>query len=358
MSLLLSPFTTHTVTLRNRIVMSPMCQYSANDGFANDWHLVHLGSRAVGGTALIIQEATAVSPEGRISPDDLGIWKDEHIPMLARIVDFVHSQGARIGIQLAHAGRKAGTSVPFKGYKVLGFEEGGWQGWAPSAIAYSEESHTPREMSKEDIEKVKADFRAGARRAVQAGYDIIEIHAAHGYLIHEFYSPISNHRTDEYGGNFEGRIRFLLEVVEEVKQELSDKQALWVRISAVDYLEGGWTIEDSVALAKHLKAAGVHLIDVSTGSIAPGEVFKPFPGYQVHFAEQIRKEADIPVGAVGLILSPEQAEEILQAGQADLILLGRELLRNPHFALQAAQQLDGANIYPPQYLRGFYAKKN
>lgn len=357
MSLLFSPFRTGNVVLKNRIVMSPMCQYSSEDGFANDWHLVHLGSRAVGGTGLLIQEATAVSPEGRISPDDLGIWKDAHIEKLQQIVTFVHGQDAHIGIQLAHAGRKAGTNAPWKGHRVLDFDEGGWQGWAPYAIGFSAESHTPRAMSEEDIQQVISDFAQAARRAVLAGYDVVEIHAAHGYLIHEFLSPISNKRTDTYGGSFDNRIRFLKEIVQAVQGQLSDQNALWVRISAVDYLPGGWTLDESIALAKELKTLGVHLIDTSSGAIAPGERILAKPNYQVDFASQIRKEAGIAVGAVGLILSAEQAEEILESEQADLILLGRELLRQPHFALHAAQKLDETNIYPNQYLRAFYAKR-
>lgn len=357
MSLLFSPIKIGNTTLKNRIVMSPMCQYSSVDGFANDWHLVHLGSRAVGGAGLLIQEATAVSPEGRISPDDLGIWSDAHIDKLQQIVKFVHQQEAHIGIQLAHAGRKAGTSAPWNGHRALSFEEGGWQGWAPSPIAFSEDAHTPREMSKDDIKRVIADFAQAAERSVQAGYDVVEIHAAHGYLIHEFLSPISNKRTDEYGGSFDHRIRFLKEIVLSVKEKLTEQIALWVRISAIDYLPDGWTLEESILLAKELKELGVHLVDVSSGAIAPGEKIVAKPNYQVDFARQIKEQAEIPVGAVGLILTAKQAEEILANEQADLILLGRELLRQPYFALQAAQELDEANLYPNQYLRSFYAKK-
>lgn len=351
MSLLLSPLSIGGLTLKNRIIVSPMCQYSSQDGFANDWHLVHLGSRAVGGAALIIAEATAISPEGRISPDDQGIWKDEHIEKLKQITDFIHQQNAYAGIQLAHAGRKASTTAPWKGNNQIALNEGGWQTVAPSAIAYREADDAPVALNTGGIEKVKTDFKNAAKRAVAAGYDVIELHAAHGYLLHQFMSPLSNAREDEYGGSFENRIRLLLEVVELVQSEMSENMLLFVRISATDWADGGWEIEQSVQLSFILKDRGVDLIDVSTGALVSGVRIPIFPGYQVSFAERIKKDTGILIGTVGLITTAQQAEDILAEGKADVILLARELLRDPYFPLHAATILGDDPVYPPQYER-------
>jgi len=351
MSLLFQPLQIKSIELKNRIVMSPMCQYSSIDGFANDWHLVHLGSRAVGGVGLIITEATAVSPEGRISPDDLGIWKDEHIPELKKITAFLSAHGSVPGIQLAHAGRKASTSSPWKGHRVLPPEDGGWQTVAPSAIPFREGEPTPLALDAAGIEKVKNDFREAARRSLEAGFKVIEIHAAHGYLLHEFYSPLSNQRTDNYGGSFENRISLLLEVTEEIQKVWPAELPLFVRISATDWAPEGWNEDDSVRLAKILKEKGVDLIDCSSAANIPHVKIPVAPGYQVPFAEKIRKEAGIMTGAVGLITSAKQAEEILQKGQADLIILGRQLLREPYFAQHAAKELGAVLTWPNQYER-------
>lgn len=357
MSLLLTPITIGNHSYRNRIAMSPMCQYSAEDGFANDWHFVHLGSRAVGGVGLVMQEATAVSAIGRISPADLGLWKDEHQPALKRIVDFVHLHQAKIGIQLAHAGRKCSTSSLWTGTLPIAPEDGGWVGVAPSAITFREGFSQPKALSIDEIQEIVQQFKTAAIRAVEIGYDVIEIHAGHGYLLHEFLSPISNHRTDEYGGSLENRSRFLIECVRAIREVMRTDMNLFVRLSAIDYLENGWDIQQSIALSKILKAEGVHLVDASSGAIAPGEKIEAQPNYQVSFAAAIKKEAGIATAAVGLILTPKQAEEILQKEEADMVFLGRELLRNPYFALQAAVELDGENIFPDQYIRGFHVKK-
>jgi 2,4-dienoyl-CoA reductase-like NADH-dependent reductase (Old Yellow Enzyme family) len=351
MSLLFSPITINGITLRNRIVVSPMCQYSAVDGFANDWHLVHLGSRAVGGAGLVIQEATAVSAEGRISPDDLGIWKEEHLEHLGRITAFIKGQGAYAGIQLAHAGRKASTTSPWKKNEQISMQHGGWQTIAPSAIAYRDTDEVPEAMDKAAIKRVVAAFGAAASRAVRAGYDVIELHAAHGYLIHEFLSPLSNRREDEYGGSFENRIRFLLEIVKAVRLEIPAGMPLFVRISATDWADGGWDIESSVQLSSVLKGYGVDLMDVSTGALVSGVRIPVEPSYQVPFSERIRKETGMLTGAVGLITEAVQCEEILTQGRADVVLLARELLRDPYFPLRAAQQLGDQPVYPPQYER-------
>ncbi len=328
-----------------------MCQYSAEDGFANDWHLVHLGSRAVGGAALILSEATAISSEGRISPDDLGIWKEEHIAKLKQITDFIHRQHAYAGIQLAHAGRKASTRAPWKGNVQIGRAEGGWPTVAPSAIAYREADELPLALDKQGIEKVIADFAMAAGRAVAAGYDVIELHAAHGYLLHQFLSPLSNQRTDEYGGSFDNRTRLLLEVIDAVQPKMKAHMPLFVRISATDWADGGWDIDQSVALAGLLADKGVDLIDVSTGGLVTGVRIPLEPGYQVPFAERIRKETGMMTGAVGLINSAQQAEQILEDEQADLVLMARELLRDPYFPLRAAVQLGDEPAYLPQYER-------
>jgi 2,4-dienoyl-CoA reductase-like NADH-dependent reductase (Old Yellow Enzyme family) len=351
-SILFSPLTIKKITLKNRIVISPMCQYSAVDGFANDWHLVHLGSRASGGAGLIIQEATAVSPEARISPSDLGIWKDEHIQKLKQINEFIVSQNSIPGIQLAHAGRKASVSAPWLGNKKLDFAHGGWQTFAPSAIAYHEdEPFFPEALDKTGIQKVVSDFKEATKRAVEAGYQVMEIHGAHGYLLHQFLSPLTNVRTDEYGGIFENRIRFTLEIIEGVQSEWPSDLPLFVRISATDWAEGGWSPEESVRLSAILKEKGVDLIDVSSGGLVSHQHIELKPGYQVQFAEKIKKETSILTGAVGLITEADQAEAILNNGQADLVLFARESLRNPNLPLDFAKDLESDIQWPKQYER-------
>jgi 2,4-dienoyl-CoA reductase-like NADH-dependent reductase (Old Yellow Enzyme family) len=351
-SRLFSPLTIKKITLKNRIVISPMCQYSAVDGFANDWHLVHLGSRASGGAGLIIQEATAVSPEARISPSDLGIWKDEHIQKLKQINEFIVSQNSIPGIQLAHAGRKASVSAPWLGNKKLDFAQGGWQTFAPSAIAYHEdEPFFPEALDKTGIQKVVSDFKEATKRAVEAGYQVMEIHGAHGYLLHQFLSPLTNVRTDEYGGIFENRIRFTLEIIEGVQSEWPSDLPLFVRISATDWAEGGWSPEESVRLSAILKEKGVDLIDVSSGGLVSHQHIELKPGYQVQFAEKIKKETSILTGAVGLITEADQAEAILNNGQADLVLFARESLRNPNLPLDFAKDLESDIQWPKQYER-------
>ncbi|QCR24835.1 NADPH dehydrogenase NamA [Pontibacter sp. SGAir0037] len=352
MSQLFSPLKIKEIEFKNRIAVSPMCQYSAKDGFANDWHLVHLGSRAVGGAGLIILEATAVSPEGRITPDDLGIWQDAHLSNLKRIVAFIKEYGTVAGIQLAHAGRKASHRSPWKGGTAIApEEEHGWQTVAPSAVPFTASEPAPLALDEAGIQKVITDFRAATARAAEAGFEIIEIHAAHGYLFHEFLSPLSNKRTDTYGGSFENRIRFLLETIEAVKEVWPAQYPLFVRISATDWTEGGWTGEDSIALATILKEKGVDLIDCSTGGNVPKAPIPVGPGYQVEFAESIRKETGILTGAVGMITNASQAEAIIADGQADIVLLAREMLRDPYFPLHAAHEL-GADIkWPDQYER-------
>ncbi len=351
-SQLFSPLTLKNITLKNRIIISPMCQYSAVDGFANDWHLVHLGSRASGGAGLIIQEATAVSPEARISPADLGIWKDEHIEKLKQINEFIVSQNAVPGIQLAHAGRKASVSSPWEGNKKLDFAQGGWQTVSASAIPYHDgEPFLPEALDQNGIQKVISDFKAATKRVVKAGYKVVEIHAAHGYLLHQFLSPLTNVRTDEYGGSFENRIRFTLEIVQAVQTEWPSDLPLIVRISATDWAEGGWNPEESVQLSKILKEKGVDLIDVSSGGLVSHQKIAIGPGYQVSFAEKVKKEANILTGAVGLITEAKQAEEILKNNQADLILFARESLRNPNLPLDFAKELDSDIQWPKQYER-------
>ncbi|MDB5222132.1 MAG: NADH:flavin oxidoreductase/NADH oxidase [Chitinophagaceae bacterium] len=351
MPLLFVPIKIRGIELKNRIVVSPMCQYSSVDGFAHDWHLVHLGSRAAGGAALVFTEATAVSPAGRITPSDLGIWKDEHIDFLKRITTFIEAHGAVPAIQLAHAGRKASHHVPWKGSAPLSADEGAWETLAPSAIPYKESDPLPKEMSKEDIVKVINDFSDAAKRSVKAGFKIIEIHAAHGYLINEFMSPLSNTRTDEYGGSFDNRIRLLLEIVEATRKVWTGEYPLFVRISATDWVEGGWTDNDSVNLAAILKDKGVDVIDCSTGGNISSQKITASPLYQVPFAEKIKKETGIMTGAVGMITTAQQAEEILSKKQADLILLARQFLRDPYFPLHAARELNVDVPWPEQYDR-------
>lgn len=331
-----------------------MCEYSSEDGFANDWHMVHLGSRAVGGAGLVMTEATAVTPRGRISPHDLGIWKEDHIEVLARIFKFVEEQGAVPGMQLAHAGRKASTAVPWKGGKPVGKTEGGWEPiYAPSAVSFDNGYQTPVEMSKEDIEHVTDAFSAAARRVLDAGAKVVEIHAAHGYLLDEFLSPLANHRKDAYGGTFENRIRLLCEVCDAVRHVWPARYPLFVRISASDWAEGGWTIEDSVALARVLKTHGVDLVDCSSGGMTSGAKIPTGPGYQVPFAERVRKEGGIATAAVGMITSPEQADQIIRLGQADIVLMAREFLRDPYWPLHAAKTLRHEIKGPVQYGRAF-----
>ena len=349
---LFAPLTLRGTELKNRIAVSPMCMYSAEDGFANAWHQVHVGSRAVGGAGLILMEATAVSPEGRISPEDLGIWKDEHIQGLKEIVDFASSQGSVVGIQLAHAGRKASSASPWKGGAPLPPEKGGWKTVAPSPISFFEGESLPHALEATEIQQVVEDFTSAAERALRAGYQVAEIHAAHGYLLHQFLSPLSNQREDDYGGSFENRTRLLREVTEAVRSIWPQDRPLFVRISATDWTEGGWTAEDSVALAKILKELGVDLIDCSSGGLVSYAKIPVEKGYQTGFAEKIKAEADILTGAVGLITEPREAEDILQQDKADLIFLAREFLRNPYFPLQAALELGEEVKWPPQYERG------
>lgn len=351
MSLTFAPLAIKGITLRNRIIVSPMCQYSAVDGFANDWHLVHLGSRAVGGAALVLQEATAVSAEGRISPDDLGIWKEEHKVKLQQITAFIKAQGANAGIQLAHAGRKASTAAPWKGNAQIAESEGGRKTVAPSAIAFRDADTPPLELDAAGIAKVSDDFRAAAIRAVEAGYDVIELHAAHGYLLHQFLSPLSNQREDHYGGSFDNRVRLLLEIVETVREVIPETMPLFVRISATDWVEGGWALADSVRLAILLKEKDVDLIDVSTGGLVTGVRIPLEPGYQVPFATSIKKDSGMLTGAVGLITEAQQIEDILLEGRADVVLLARELLRDPYFPMHAAKTLGEDYIFPSQYER-------
>lgn len=351
MSILFTPLQLRHHILRNRIVVSPMCQYSSEDGFASDWHLVHLGQFAIGRAAAVIQEATAVEPEGRISYADTGIWKDEHIPNLRRIVDFVHAQDTLIGIQLAHAGRKASAGKPWESRSQLPPHHPlGWQTKAPSAIPFHETDHTPEALTLEGIQDLVTKFKEGAQRAITAGYDIIEVHAAHGYLIHQFLSPLTNLRTDSYGGSFENRIRFLIEIIQAIKTVLIN-QSLWVRISASDWADGGWDVEQSTELAIQLKRLGVEVIDVSSGGAVRHQQINVKENYQVPFAEEIRIEAQILTGAVGLINNAKQAEVILQNQQADLILMARRFLQNPHIVKQFAQELDEDIDWLPQYQR-------
>ncbi|MGO4905392.1 NADH:flavin oxidoreductase/NADH oxidase [Flavobacterium sp. W20_MBD1_R3] len=350
-SKLFSPLQIKSISLKNRIAISPMCQYSAQDGFANDWHLVHLGSRASGGAGLIIQEATSVSSEGRISPGDLGLWKDEQIEKMQQINQFIISQKSVPGIQLAHAGRKASAAAPWNGGRKLDATQGGWDTVAPSEVAYHHTENAPVALDEAGIQKVVSDFKSATKRAVQAGFQVMEIHAAHGYLLHQFLSPLSNFRTDEYGGSFENRIRFTLEVVDAVQSEWSENLPLFVRISATDWADGGWNLEESVQLSKILKDKGVDLIDVSSGGLVSHQQIPLGPNYQVPFAESIKKETGILTGAVGLITDAAQAEEIVALGKADLVLFARESLRNPNLGLTFAHDLQADIEWPKQYER-------
>jgi len=347
------PLPIRAITLANRVVVSPMCQYSCQDGFANDWHLVHLGTRAVGGAGLIIVEATAVEEPGRISPEDMGIWKDEHIEPLARIARFLKKQGSVAGIQLAHAGRKASTDAPWRGARPLFESDGGWQPVAPSAIPFDQGHPVPAELSVSDIRRIVESFAAAAERALNAGFEIVELHGAHGYLMHEFLSPLSNQRSDEYGGSFENRTRFTREVVKAVRAVWPDRFPLFLRISATDWVDGGWTIDDSVRLADAVQPLGVDLIDCSSAGTVPHPQIPVGPSYQVPFAERIRRETGILTGAVGLITEPAQADSIIATGQAELVLLAREFLREPYWPIKASQELGGNVAVPEQYGRAF-----
>ncbi len=352
MSLLHTPITLREVEFRNRAWVSPMCQYSSRDGAPTDWHLVHLGARATGGAGAVIVEASAVAPEGRISPDDSGIWSVEHVEAFRPIAAFLREHGAVPGIQIAHAGRKASVAAPWRGGRKLGPDEGGWQAVAPSALAYDDGWQVPHELTLSEIEGVIEAFAAAARRSLEAGFRLLEVHAAHGYLLHEFLSPLSNERSDRYGGDFEGRIRLPLEVVAAVREAWPAELPLSVRISASDWVDGGWSLDDSIALARRLAPLGVDLVDCSSGGNSPAQQIPLGPGYQVPFSSAIRREAGIATAAVGLITEPRQAEVILVAGDADVILLGRESLRDASWPLRAAVELGvEGDDWPSQYLR-------
>ena len=352
MAHLFDPLTIRDLQFNNRVFVSPMCEYSSVDGFANDWHFVHLGSRAVGGAGLVLTEATAVVPEGRISPQDLGIWSDNHVPALRRIVSFIHEQGSVAGIQLAHAGRKASTLRPWEGSGAIAESEGGWSNvMAPSAIPFAENYPMPKALTLDGIQAIVAAFVRATRRACDAGFRVIEIHSAHGYLLHEFLSPLSNHREDAYGGSFDNRTRLIREIVAAVRSSWPKGAPLFVRISATDWVDGGWDLDQSVELARMLKPLGVDLIDCSSGGTVPHAVIPAVPGYQTPFAQRIREAAGIMTGAVGLITSPVQAEQIIATGEADAILMAREFLRDPYWPLRAARELRQSISWPVQYLR-------
>ncbi len=347
---LLSPLAIRGAALRNRIVVSPMCQYSAVDGMADDWHLVHLGSRAVGGAGLVFTEATSVAPEGRITPGDLGIWDDRHIEPLARVVRFIHRMGAVAGIQLAHAGRKASHRAPWDGGATLKTAaEGGWQVVGPSAVPFNEGDPLPRPLTEAEIAQVVESFVKAGHRAIRAGYKVVELHSAHGYLLHEFLSPLSNQRTDRYGGSLENRMRLTTEIASRLREALPDEVPLFVRISATDWVEGGWDLAQSIALAKELKSVGVEVIDTSSGALVPKATIPVGKNYQVPFAAAIRREAGIMTGAVGMITETDQANEIITSGSADLVFLAREMLREPYWALKAQQALNQDPNWPVQY---------
>lgn len=353
---LFAPLKIREITLPNRIVVSPMCQYSAEDGFANDWHLVHLGSRVIGGAGTVIVEATAVEPRGRISPADLGLWSDPHIEPLARIAHFARKHGAVPAIQLAHAGRKASTAAPWLGGKPVPQSQDGWQPVAPSPIPFDAAYPVPTELTRSDIRGVVDAFAVAARRSLDAAFQIVEIHAAHGYLLHQFLSPLSNQRTDDYGGRFENRIRLVLEVVRAVRKQWPERLPLLLRISATDYAEGGWTVADSVALAREVAPLGVDLIDCSSGGLVPYVRIPVGPGYQVPFAAQIRREAGVATGAVGMITDPQQAENVLESQSGDVVILAREFLREPYWPIKAAEALGAPAAVPVQYQRAFTVK--
>lgn len=353
MSMLFTEFKIRDTTFRNRLWVSPMCQYSSEDGLPTDWHLVHLGSRAVAGAGAVFVEATSVSPEGRISPSDSGIWTDVHAQEFGRITRFIKDQGSVPGIQIAHAGRKASTSAPWNGGKKVEIADGGWDVLAPSAIAFSDDYPMPREMNADDIKKVKSDFVAAAVRSVNAGFEVIELHAAHGYLLHEFLSPLSNKRQDEYGGDLAGRTKLPLDIAKAVRDEVPQHIPIFVRISATDWVDGGWDLEQSIEFTRLLKAVGIDLIDCSSGGLVFDAQIPVDPNYQVPFAEAIRQEAGIATSAVGLITDPSQAEAILEGGQADAIMVARQFLREPYFAFRAAKELGDGELagVPNQYGR-------
>lgn len=348
---LFQPLTFRGVTFRNRIAVSPMCQYSSEDGFANDWHVVHLGSRAVGGAGLVMTEAAAVEARGRISRNDLGIWDDRHVEPLARLTRLLRDHGAVPGIQLAHAGRKASVHRPWDGGAPLSPAEGAWETVAPSAIPFDAGWPTPRALSLAEIDQLIGAFRRAAERALEAGFEVVEVHGAHGYLIHEFLSPLSNQRSDQYGGSLENRVRLLLRIVDAVREVWPERLPLFVRLSCTDWVEGGWDLDQTIEAARRLKERGVDLIDCSSGGLVPNARIPTTPGYQTPFAEAVRREAGIATGAVGLITTPELAEEIVANGRADLVLLAREFLRDPYWPLHAARSLGADVAWPPQYLR-------
>ena len=351
MNHLFSPLTLRELTFRNRIFVSPMCQYSSDDGLPTDWHLVHLGSRAVGGAGMVMVEATAVSAEGRISPHDSGIWSPDHGRAFQRITTFLKEHGAVPAIQLAHAGRKASTAQPWTGGGPVPIAKGGWQPIAPSAIPFSAKYPTPREMIADDIDELIEQFRRSAQWSLDAGFEVVEIHAAHGYLLHEFLSPLSNHRTDCFGGSIENRMEVPLRVAAAVRELWPAKWPVLLRLSATDYVEGGWDLQHSVRFARALKTIGIDLIDCSSGGLVPGVKIELKPGYQVPFAETIKREADIATGAVGLISDPHHAEEIIATGKADAVLLARAMLRDPYWPLHAAEALKADIEWPKQYAR-------
>jgi 2,4-dienoyl-CoA reductase-like NADH-dependent reductase (Old Yellow Enzyme family) len=348
---LFSPFEVRQKKFKNRIFVSPMCQYSSEDGMPNDWHLVHLGSRAVGGAALVMVEATAVSPEGRISPWDSGMWSDKHTGGFGRITAFIKAQDSVPGIQLAHAGRKASIDVPWRGDEPLSPEQGGWQPMAPSPLPFQERSPVPAEMTHQDMEDVASQFRAAAQRSVQAGFEVLELHMAHGYLLHEFLSPLSNHRKDDFGGSLENRERFPLKVAANVREVWPEPLPLFVRISCTDWVEGGWDLAQSIDFCRRLKDLGIDLIDCSSGGLVPGALIPAGPGYQTPFAAAIRREVGMPTGTVGYITEPVQAEQIVATGQADVVILAREMLRHPYWPLHAAWRLSADIPWPNQYRR-------
>jgi len=355
MSNLFDPITVGNISIKNRVWVSPMCQYSAVDGVMQDWHAIHYGSFITGGSGLVMVEATGIRPEGRISPQCLGIWNDQQAQVLGELPNFAHKHGVKMGIQLAHAGRKASTSAPWLGGKPLDVADGGWQTVAPSAIAFGNYPQ-PRELSTSEINQLREDFVTAAERALFAGFDVIELHVAHGYLLHEFLSPISNQRTDEYGGSFENRIRLLIEIAREIRVVISPTRALFVRLSCTDWVDGGWTIDESVELARELKAIGVDLIDCSSAGTTPDAQIPVGPGFQVPFAQRIREEAVIATSAVGMIDSAQQAQQIIESGQADAVMLGRAMLGNPRWPLQAASELGIEVPWPSQYQRGVLRK--
>jgi 2,4-dienoyl-CoA reductase-like NADH-dependent reductase (Old Yellow Enzyme family) len=351
---LFTPLTIREITFRNRIAVSPMCQYSSVDGFASDWHLVHLGSRAIGGAGLVMMEATAVEARGRITPGDHGIWLDQHIAMLKRIASFIKQHGAVAGIQIAHAGRKASCRVPWENNGApIPVAAGGWETVAPSAVPFRESDPVPRALDRNGIRDIVDAFAQAARRSLAAGFEVLELHCAHGYLAHEFLSPLSNKRTDEYGGSYQNRIRFVLELAEAVRGVWPEPFPLFVRISATDWKDGGWTLDDSVSLASELRGRNVDLIDCSSGAMVPDAKIPVAPGFQVPFAERIKRETNIRTGAVGMITDPHQANEIIRSDQADIVLLAREFLRDPYWPLHAAQVLGQVPHPPVQYQRAF-----